>query len=527
MKALFSVLFSIVFTLGVFAQIPQLNSYDPAQATVFIDFDGQYVTGTPWNWGGPITAQPSGFSSSAITEIFNRVAEDFRIFNLNITTDSTVYAGAPVNKRVRIIVTPTYQWYGMAGGVSLVGSFVSGNNTPAWVFSGLLGNSVKSVAEAISHEAGHTLGLQHQSVYKADCSKDYEYGPGQGSGEIGWAPIMGVGYYKNLTTWYNGTNAINCSTFQNDINIIAGSPNNFGLRTDDHADTHLSATPITLTTIDFTAEGLVNSATDKDVFQFTLTDPTNFKLNAIPENVGLSNSGANVDIRVSLLNGAADTIGQYNPTDLLNAGVDSNLNSGTYYLVIEGVGNVNLSDYGSLGYYLVSGTLDNILPVHHLILKGVVQKGAHALNWDFIADEPVKRVEVQYSKDGVNFMSLMQLPGNTNTFSWKPADRSKAYYRVRVVTVADESSYYSNIITLQDTNNYKVSVVSTIISGNITVTADKDYSYQLLDETGRLILRGRINNGVNTINAAAARNGLLLLRIQGINESHTFRLIKQ
>jgi hypothetical protein len=78
---------------------PKLNSYPAANAVIFLDFDGQYVQGTAWNWDGPINAQTSGLSSVAITEIFNRVAEDYRIFKLNITTDSTVYAAAPAIKR--------------------------------------------------------------------------------------------------------------------------------------------------------------------------------------------------------------------------------------------------------------------------------------------------------------------------------------------------------------------------------------------------------------------------------------------
>ena len=40
-------------------------------------------------------------------EIFNRVSEDYRIFNVNITTDSNTYKNAPCcAQRVRIIVLP-------------------------------------------------------------------------------------------------------------------------------------------------------------------------------------------------------------------------------------------------------------------------------------------------------------------------------------------------------------------------------------------------------------------------------------
>ena len=95
MKTIYSTLIALFTLTVVNAQIPKLNSYPSAPAVLFLDFDGQLVRGTAWNWNGDINAQASGLSNTAITEIINRVAEDYRIFNLNITTDSTVYAAAP------------------------------------------------------------------------------------------------------------------------------------------------------------------------------------------------------------------------------------------------------------------------------------------------------------------------------------------------------------------------------------------------------------------------------------------------
>src|SRR4051812_11548701 len=141
----------------------QESSFPSAEATIYLDFDGQYITGTGWNWTGPVDAQPASISQGAITEIFNRVAEDYRPFNINITTDSTVYNAAPRYKRMRVVVTSSSSWYGVAGGVAYVNSFTWGDDTPCWVFSSLLSNNTKCIAEACSHEAGHTLGLQHQS----------------------------------------------------------------------------------------------------------------------------------------------------------------------------------------------------------------------------------------------------------------------------------------------------------------------------------------------------------------------------
>ena len=529
MKSIFTVLFGLAIATGVTAQVPLLNSYPSARATIFIDFDGQYVTGTSWNWSGPINAAASGFSASAINEMFNRVAEDYRIFNVNITTDSTVYAAAPVFQRMRVIVTPTYQWYGGGvGGVAFVGTFSNGAGTPAWVFSNLLGNSTKNVAEAISHEAGHTLGLQHQSSYSASCVKT-EYNPGTGSGETSWAPIMGVGYYKNLTTWHYGTNTYACNFYQDDLAIISGSANNFGFRPDDIGDNHMNATSIGFTNTGFATSGLINSGTDKDVFKFTLTTPTYIHLNAVPENVGVNNSGANLDIKVSLLNYKADTIGQYNPATIVNAGLDSNLNSGTYYVVIEGTANANFTKSESLGYYTIAASPLTTLPIHTFTLSGKASEGIHSLNWIYETDEEVKTIEIQNSKDGVHFETLAQVSPATKTFSWKPLTDNAPFYRIRIITTADEKSYYSNTITIRDKGDTKaaVRIMNTMVFNSIVAYADKDCNYQVIDGTGRLLQRGKMLTGTNNIDITNAQKGLILLRIHGDMETTTQKLIKQ
>lgn len=187
------------FVQKSFAQVPKLSSLPSAAATIFLDFDGHLVQGTSWNSSGDFQCNSANLDATQITEIFNRIAEDYRPFNINITTDSSVYDAAPTVQRSRVVLTTSSSWYGLAGGVAFTNSFTWGDNTPCFVFTALLNYNIKFIAEAASHEAGHTLGLNHQSSYDAVCNKTAEYNVGVGSGEIGWAPIMGVGYYRNQT----------------------------------------------------------------------------------------------------------------------------------------------------------------------------------------------------------------------------------------------------------------------------------------------------------------------------------------
>jgi hypothetical protein len=530
MKTILSVVLSVLLASEAMAQVPVLNSNPSSQATIYLDFDGQYVTGTLWNWNGAINALPAALDSAKITEIFLRVSEDYRIFNVNITTDSIVFKNAPINRRIRVIVTPTISWYpSLVGGTSMVGSFAWWNDTPAWVFDSNLGYDPKNIAEACSHEAGHTLGLQHQSVYDGSCAKVTDYSPGQGTGEIGWAPIMGTGYSRNMTTWHTGPNAAGCAIIQNDINVIASTTNGFGLKTDDHSDTYASATDIPLTPIDFTAKGIINGLDDKDVFAFTLPNPTSVRLNAVPQNVGAGNAGANVDIRVALINNIGDTVGKYNPYDLLNAGLDSNLNSGTYYIVVEGVSNINMPDYGSVGSYSLIGLIANVLPIHQFRLSGSVSDGMHSLQWNFRADEPIKKLNVEISKDGTRFSTLTELSPEARSYSWKPADNSSViHYRIKAITVADQRAYYSDIATLRPGNKGKaIEVQGTVVSSQIVVNSAQTCSYQLFDESGRMLQNGSLQAGTTRVGINGLAKGLLLLRINDGSETHTFKLIKQ
>ena len=304
-------------------KFPFLSSYPSAQAVIFLDFDGHTVNGTSWNYNGPIVCGTSGLNNTQITEVFNRVAEDYRPFNINITTDSTKYLAAPANKRMRVILTVSSSWYGSAGGVAFVGSFTWGDNNPCFVFSQLLNYNVKNISEAASHEAGHTLGLYHQSSYDTNCVKLSDYYAGQGSGEIGWAPIMGVGYYQNFTLWNNGPNSYGCTNYQSDLDIITSASNGFTYRTDDHANTFAGATVASFSNNQFNVSGVIERNTDQDMFTFTLPASGRFQLDAVPYNVGTGNAGSDLDLQVTLYNASQTMLNVFNPGTLLSSVIDT------------------------------------------------------------------------------------------------------------------------------------------------------------------------------------------------------------
>jgi hypothetical protein len=529
MKKLFTLLILIVPLLLSFKaySVPKLNSYPAAVAVIFLDFDGHYVQSTVWNGGSSFYCASAGMSDPQITEAFYRVAEDYRPFDINITTDSTVFLAAPLNKRMRVIITTTSAWYPAVGGVSYIGSFGWGDDTPAFVFSDRLGPySPKMVGECCSHESGHTVGLSHQSKYGSDCTTPIEqYNSGSTTGgEIGWAPIMGNSYYRNMSNWNNGPTPYGCTAVQDNLTIIA-TQNGFSYRPDDYTET-LNGSTTSLPASNFNVNGIIGTNSDKDAFKFTVAQNSNFHLTAIPFNVGSNYIGANLDIRIELYNAAASLIQAYDPLTTMSVTIDTILNAGTYYIKVQGTGNTNIGAYGSLGEYTLNGS-SGALPIHDVSLSGTVDKNKHNLNWRIIADEQIKSVIVEASNNGSNFNSLTTVAPASDKFSYQPYNNGTVYYRLKVTSVLNQT-VYSNTIALKATGNSdKLFHVSTLVQNEITVNAAENYKYRLSDMNGRNIVTGTGLKGISKVDVSNLSGGMYVIQLFSNDQRQTERIIKQ
>jgi hypothetical protein len=507
--------------------VPKLSSYPSASATIFLDFDGHYVNSGAWNGGTPFACDAAALSNAQITEVFNRMAEDFRPFDINITTDSAVFIAAPYNKRMRIIVTPTSNWYPGVGGVAWVGSFVWGDDTPAFVFSDKLGpNNPKPIAEACSHESGHALGLSHQSKYDGvDCSNPIEtYNSGKGNGQAAWAPLMGNSYGRNMTNWNNGPTPYGCNSVQDNLSIIS-SINGFGYREDDYADaTDASATA--LATGNFSVSGVISTNIDKDAFKLTLTQPALYHFTALPFSIAGSNEGADLDIKIDIYNSAGTLINSYNPSESLDIFIDTNLTAGTYYFVIDGVGNSNIGEYGSLGSYTFTGT-NSALPIKDVALSGNSLNGKHNLNWNIITDDPIKNIIVERSSDAVHFKNVTEvLPAQRST-SLNSAYSKIIYYRLKVISVPGQIVFSNTIALKESAGANNIFSVSTFIQNEISVNASYPYQYQLYNSSGILLHTGTAKAGLNGIPMQSSPPGIYILKLNSENNYKTERIIKQ
>lgn len=342
----------------------QLHSRPSATRKVYLDFDGHVTSGTWWNeeftgnsafTSAPFSTDgdPNSFSAAeleAIQQAWQRVAEDFAPFNVDVTTEDPGVdglrrtSGSDSAFGVRVVISPTTSWYPDVGGVAYVGVFDmtnTGADLPCFVFSSNLSNSERYIAEASSHEVGHTLGLSHDGR-----SGGTQYYQGHGS----WAPIMGASYYRDVTQWSKGEYS-GANNTEDDFAIMQA--NGGILIDDDHASAIAGATVLTGTSP--SASGVIEQRTDQDFFRFTTG------AGSITLRLAVAARGPDVDGRLDLYNSAGSLIASSNPAGL-PATLTQTVAAGTYYVSVDGVGagdaaSTGYSDYASTGAYTLSASL--------------------------------------------------------------------------------------------------------------------------------------------------------------------------
>ena len=348
-----------------------LHSRPGATRKIYLDFTGHTTTGTSWNTAFSKTtfttppfsldANTAAFSNAehtAIQYVWRSIAEDFAQFDVDVTTEDPGVEAlkrastGDLNYGMRVVFGPDQNATG-SGGQAYVGSFngirtSAQTDVPCFVYADT-GAGSKFMAEAGAHEVGHTVGLNHDGVSAVGTTAKVEYYPGHGTGATSWAPIMGVGYYKDIVQWSKGeyTNANNT---QDDVTVMSGY---IPLTADDHGGTTATARVITGTTI--TGGGLINNANDVDMF----------KINAGRGNLVITPKGVlispNLRLQVKVLKSdgtvlntydAVGTVGKMAPDPITYTITED----GTYYIQLDGIANGTgvtdgYSEYGSVGIY--------------------------------------------------------------------------------------------------------------------------------------------------------------------------------
>jgi len=338
------------------AQVPPvINTRPGARGVIFVDFDGETVTDPVWNGGRTINAAPSAMTSDQITQSIAIAAQDWAPFDVTLTTDAALYASTAPGLRMHVVVTPTDSAAPGSGGVAYVDSWSGAgrgfkSDVVCWVFN----QSIKTVAEAISHEVGHTVGLNHDGQ---DGGIEYYSGHGGGlTTATSWGPIMGSAYSRSLVQWSKGEYA-KANNFEDDLAIIGKAANQFGLVKTDLPN---GVKPLPVSGSTFQTEGLLRGATSVDTYNFSSAGGP-FSATARP-----AATDSDVDVQLELKTSAGATVVVSDLPDALSATINKTLTAGDYSLVVRPAGTgsapaggytTGYSSYGSIGKYSLSGSV--------------------------------------------------------------------------------------------------------------------------------------------------------------------------
>ncbi len=368
----------------------KFHSHPGSPNVLYLNFAGETITSGQWLTEVGRSAIPAvAFSTdadystysdaeqSAITNIWQRVSEDYAPFDVDVTTErpaifTTRTAHALITRNTDANGDPNP--YPSSGGVAYVNVFASSSFAtyrPAWIYFNNLAGGESYISEATSHEIGHNLGLSHDG--RTDGT---EYYGGHGSGDTSWGPLMGNGYNRNVSQWCKGDYYLANNT-EDDLAIISGK---ITYRPDDRGNTAGTAAPLVIngltnvasttpendpTNTNSANKGVLERNTDVDVFSFTTGNGTMslaVKPWSLPSGI---TRGGNLDLLVELRDSTGNLVLTNNPASQTTALIQTNLTEGVYYLHVRNVGTgaptnstpTGYTAYGSIGQYFISGYL--------------------------------------------------------------------------------------------------------------------------------------------------------------------------
>ena len=336
-----------------YSQTFALHSLAGSSKVIYLDFDG-YTSAVETDLAYDLDGV-AGFSNAeqdVIQLVWARVGENYSAFDVDVTTQDPGTAALvrsdandPVYG-VRVLVTNggngglITDCLSSAGcqGLGFIGGFGDGAVDPGTVILAqrLSAGNAKALAQAITHEVGHTLGLFHNTTSPATPL---------------WSAVM-----------YPVSASVPISQFtttasQDDYAVM--SAHGVTSRNDDYGNSW--GTSFTLNGPTFNVTGVIVAPTDTDWFNFT-----------VPVGAGALNASVTPSVHTSMLdteltlydNNLALVALSNPPVAVVNADIATGLDAsfvnlvlapGRYYMRVRGVESSDYTNYGSIGTYTISG----------------------------------------------------------------------------------------------------------------------------------------------------------------------------
>ncbi|NQZ11733.1 MAG: hypothetical protein HRT35_31670, partial [Algicola sp.] len=285
---------------------------------------------------------PTDRSKEDLWTTWQIVAASFSMFDVNVTTNRSVYDQAAPSRRGGGTM------YTQSGRSSC--HFAFGTSTFCTLYKESDSYGQGRIA---AHEFGHLFHLNHDGG-----SPGGEYH--NGLADFEWVPVMGNIWYGTSWTnalyqWSKGEYS-GASNREDDFNILTGF---IPFKVDDIA----GSTALVIDT-----NGNVNASSNTgQIERNTDTDHFTFSIGASGGNANLTIDrtehigGGMLDVQAYIRNSAGTVVAQSNKSVNRSAAFNTNLSAGTYTVEItggaEGTPSIGFSKFSSLGYYAIQGSI--------------------------------------------------------------------------------------------------------------------------------------------------------------------------
>jgi hypothetical protein len=378
----------------------------------------QSKPGSPWVFYLNISSVMSGSTPlNGVTKenmyrAWQSIADQYSMLNMNVTTNRAVYDAARAANQLRTGIINFVNQDGRSFaplhsfGTTAAGTLYR-NPSSGWDYGYGIGMTG-------AHEVGHQMGMSHDH---GGTGGEYF----EGIAAYQWGPIMGNywmgGSWANqLFTWSKGeyTTATN---FEDDLNIMTS-----GEQVPYMADDNPTSKAMVFGTggaIDPRSNfGQIERTSDTDTFTFTTSGTSTLNLRIDPlEYLRM------LDVDATIYNSANAVVARSNLAVHRSAQFTNlSLPAGSYRLVIrggaEGTPQNGFSNYSSLGWYGMKGTLTGAVSGYPALTPGVWMTGQGAATgaWKYYTiDVPAGKSSVKFSINGYNgdadmFVKLGGLP---------------------------------------------------------------------------------------------------------------------
>ncbi|MFZ6747889.1 pre-peptidase C-terminal domain-containing protein [Undibacterium sp. Ren11W] len=342
----------------------------------------------------------NGVSKENMYRMWQTVASIYSPYNLNITTNPAVYAAA---KAANVTRTGIIHFYNQDGR----------SNAPLWAFgttsAGTLYRNPSSgfdygygIGMTAAHEVGHQMGMNHDH---GGTGGEYF----EGIAAYQWGPIMGnywmgSSWPHSMWTWSKGeyNTATNFEDDLKNMNISDKVP----YMVDDNPSGKALLVSATGAINPLQNFGQIETTGDSDAYTFSVASGAVLNLRIDPiEYFGM------LDVDASVVNAAGTVLARSNLSVDRSASFSNlALAAGNYSVVIkggsEGTPKNGFSNYSSLGYYAMQGSLTgSVVTPDTMLSSGVPLTGQAAATggWKYYAIEvPAGKSKLQFSINGSN-----------------------------------------------------------------------------------------------------------------------------